>query len=357
MMESKKKNYSVNKTMLFQMVVIIFATLFFTFAFMIIFVALFYYLGDWQIEAPDGYRRPFSPMNTIFVILGISIIIGTILSIYFGNRFLKPIKELKALTGEVAKGKFDIEVTDIPENEVGELIENFNIMVKELKKNEMLKEDFISNVSHEFKTPLSTIQGYSTLLQDDNLTDEDKNKYISIIFQATEKLTTLVNGILKISKIDNRKITIEKINYSLDEQIRESILSLEYMWNKKNIDLNIELENIMITADKNLLSNVWNNLISNAIKYSKNNGKIDIYLCLEDDLAKCTIKDYGCGIKEEDIPYIFDKFYQADKSHNSDGNGLGLALVKKIIELSKGKIVVNSKISEGSEFIVYLPIK
>ena len=357
MMGNKNKNYSINKTMLFQMVVIIFATLFFTFAFMIIFVALFYYLGDWQIEAPNGYRRPFSPMTTIFVILGVSIIIGTILSIYFGNKFLKPIKELKALTGEVAKGKFDVEVTDIPENEVGELIENFNIMVKELKKNEMLKEDFISNVSHEFKTPLSTIQGYSTLLQDENLTDDDKNKYISIIFQATEKLTTLVNGILKISKIDNRKITIEKINYSLDEQIRESILSLEYMWNKKNIDLNIELENIMITADKNLLSNVWNNLISNAIKYSKIDGKIDIFLSLENNFAKCTIKDYGCGIKEEDIPYIFDKFYQADKSHNSDGNGLGLALVKKIIELSEGKIIVNSKINEGSEFIVYLPIK
>lgn len=356
-MKKSKKNYSINRTMLFQMVCIIFVTLFLTFAFVSLIILLIFKLADWSIEGPNEYRRPFSPTSIILFILIISIFIGTSLSIYFGNRFLKPIKELKTLTGEVAKGNFEVSLKDIPENEVGELIENFNIMVKELRKNEMLKVDFISNVSHEFKTPLSTIQGYATLLQDENLTDDEKNRYSEIIFKATEKLTTLVNDILKISKLDNRKITIEKTTFELDEQIRESILSFERIWSDKNIEFNIELENVNIIADKNLLLNVWNNLINNAIKYSKNNSTIDVSLFVDQSsMVNVIIQDYGCGISKENLPYVFEKFYQADKSHNSDGNGLGLALVKKIIELSKGNIEIESKVSEGTKVTVKLPL-
>lgn len=358
MMKNNKKNFSFNKTLLFKVVCLTFSVLFFTFIMIISGIIVAFRFSNWKIDTPNGYHRPFSPYLTIFLILIISILLGTALSIYFGNRFLKPIRELKVLTGEVARGNFKVEVDNVPDNEIGELINNFNVMVKELQKNELLKVDFISNVSHEFKTPLSTIQGYATLLQDENLSDDDKNKYCKIIFNATEKLTTLVNSILKLSKIDNRKITIEKISYSLDEQIRESILSFENKWNEKQLDLNIEFENVNIVADKNLLLNVWNNLIDNAIKYSPSNSKIDFSLTLIDNNMACfSIKDYGCGIPSESLPYIFDRFYQADKSHNIDGNGLGLALVKKIVALLNGTIEVESKLNEGSKFIVKLPLK
>ncbi len=188
------------------------------------------------------------------------------------------------------------------------------------------------------------------------LTEEERNKYINYVIQSTAKLTTLVNNILKITKIDNQKISVDSNTYALDEQIRESVLSFEKEWNEKNIEFDIELDSVMIKADEVLLSNVWNNLISNAIKYSKMNGIIHIRLKKMEDKVEITIKDHGIGIPEESLPYIFDKFYQVDKSHSSEGNGLGLALTKKIINLSNGTISVNSKVNEGSEFIITLPL-
>ncbi|MBQ8206998.1 MAG: HAMP domain-containing histidine kinase [Bacilli bacterium] len=353
-----RKSNKFSRKMMFQLASVAISSLLITFIFMISILALIVMLNDWEVEVPE--QRPIhlflTPYLTIMLVTIVSLAIGVAMSLYLGKKFIKPISDLKVATEKVAKGDFNVIVEDIPESETGELIENFNVMVKELQKNEILKNDFISNVSHEFKTPLSTIQGYATLLQDESLNEEDKQKYTQIIIESTTKLTALVNNILKISKIDNRKITIETNVYQLDEQIRESILSLENMWSNKNIDFDINLESIEIVSDENLLSNVWNNLLSNAIKFSDNNGKISINLTKDDNNAIVSIKDYGCGIKEEDIPYIFDKFYQTEKSHNIEGNGLGLALVKKIVTLLNGSVTVNSNINEGSEFIVTLPL-
>ena len=353
-----RKSNKFSRKMMFQLASVAISSLLITFIFMISILALIVMLNDWEVEVPE--QRPIhlflTPYLTIMLVTIVSLAIGVAMSLYLGKKFIKPISDLKVATEKVAKGDFNVIVEDIPESETGELIENFNVMVKELQKNEILKNDFISNVSHEFKTPLSTIQGYATLLQDESLNEEDKQKYTQIIIESTTKLTALVNNILKISKIDNRKITIETNVYQLDEQIRESILSLENMWANKNIDFDINLESIEIVSDENLLSNVWNNLLSNAIKFSDNNGKISINLTKDDNNAIVSIKDYGCGIKEEDIPYIFDKFYQTEKSHNIEGNGLGLALVKKIVTLLNGSVTVNSNINEGSEFIVTLPL-
>lgn len=353
-----RKSNKFSRKMMFQLASVAISSLLITFIFMISILALIVMLNDWEVEVPE--KRPIhlflTPYLTIMLVTIVSLAIGVAMSLYLGKKFIKPISDLKVATEKVAKGDFNVIVEDIPESETGELIENFNVMVKELQKNEILKNDFISNVSHEFKTPLSTIQGYATLLQDESLNEEDKQKYTQIIIESTTKLTALVNNILKISKIDNRKITIETNVYQLDEQIRESILSLENMWANKNIDFDINLESIEIVSDENLLSNVWNNLLSNAIKFSDNNGKISISLTKDDNNAIVSIKDYGCGIKEEDIPYIFDKFYQTEKSHNIEGNGLGLALVKKIVTLLNGSVTVNSNINEGSEFIVTLPL-
>lgn len=354
----KRKN-RFNKTMAFQFTMTAFVALMIAFVLLVGAFLIYINVLDWSIEVPEKGPKPISPIRTLVFTVLISFIVGTAITVYLSKIVIRPLSELKTLTAEVARGNFEVKIKtdDIPKNEFGEFFEDFNTMVTELKKNEMLKSDFISNVSHEFKTPLSIIQGYATLLQDENISEEDRVKYSQTIFEATEKLTILVNDILKISKIDNRKVTIETSTYQLDEQIRECILSFEELWSDKEIDLNIEMEEITINADKNLLSNVWNNLINNAIKFSNPGGKIDINLTSKDENVIFKIKDYGCGIKQEDIPYIFDKFYQADKSHASKGNGLGLSLAKKIIELSSGSIEVKSTISEGSEFIVTIPQK
>ena len=339
-----------------KVITISFVSVLLTFAFLVLLTFFAFEFGDWEIHIPPELR-PRSPLVTMGILIFISLVFGLFFSAFISTRFLQPVNELKKMTSKVAKGDFTVQMVDIPENEFGEFIEDFNTMVKELRKNEMLKNDFVSNVSHEFKTPLSVIEGYASLLQDPSLTEEDRQKYTQIIIESTKKLSTLVNNVLKISKLDNRKITINKEEYYLDEQIRESILSYQDEWANKRIDFEIDMETILINADKNLLVNVWNNLISNAIKFSPENSTIFITLSEENEHAKISIKDEGCGIPKDDIPYIFDKFFQVDKSHKSNGNGLGLTLVKDIIDLVKGEIKVESEVNKGTTFTIYLPIR
>ena len=210
-----RKSSKLSKKVMFQLVSVAISSLFITFIFMLSILSLIIMLNDWEIEVPQ--HRPIqiflTPYLTIMLVILLSLTIGIVISLFLGKKFITPISDLKSATEKVAKGDFDVIVEDVPESEVGELIENFNTMVKELQKNEILKNDFISNVSHEFKTPLSTIQGYATLLQDSSLNEDDKQKYTQIIIESTAKLTDLVNNILKISKIDNSKITIEKNVY------------------------------------------------------------------------------------------------------------------------------------------------
>ena len=318
-------------------------------------LAIISYIENYEIHTPT-HRSFFNPIIIGIILLFISINLGLFVSIKFSKKFLRPINALQQGMKEVKNGNFNVKLTNVYHNETKNLIDNFNLMVNELKKSETLKSDFISNVSHEFKTPLSSIQGYATLLQDENLSSEDKEKYTKNIIDSTRKLNELVSNILKISKIDNQKIIIEPKVYSLDEQIRECILSLEKEWVEKNINLDINLDEIEIKTDKSLLDNVWNNLIGNAIKYSNQDGKIEISGYKKEDKIIVSIRDYGVGIKEENLPYIFNKFYQGDTSHASEGNGLGLALVKGIIDLIDAEIEVYSKENEGSEFIVKLKV-
>lgn len=350
-MDNKKK---MREKMIYQLVTSIFSLIIFCYILLAGFIAVIIHFEQYDIDTPKAIFPPFMSISTIIFI---SLIIGLAFSIYISRKFLRPISILQKGMNEVKNGNFNIKIDNIYQNETKDLIDNFNLMVGELQKSETLKSDFISNVSHEFKTPLSSIQGYATLLQDESLSKEDREKYTKYIIDSTQNLNILVSNILKISKIDNQKIIIEPTIFSLDEQIRECILSLEKEWVEKNIELDINLEEINIKTDKILLNNVWNNLIGNAIKYSNKNGKIEIKGYKEQNEIKISIKDYGIGIKEENLPYIFNKFYQGDTSHASEGNGLGLALVKGILDLIDGKINVVSKINEGSEFIVTLKEK
>jgi signal transduction histidine kinase len=262
---------------------------------------------------------------------------------------------LHEATKEVAKGNFDIKVDRYSDDEVGELAESFNKMTAELKSMEMLQKDFISNVSHEFKTPISSIQGFAELMKSGRITDEERREYAEIISAEAERLSKLTSNILKLSKLENQDTMSERNLFSLDEQIRRVILLLEPEWNKKNIQFDLHLNDIMFYGNEELLQQVWLNLLDNAIKFSHRNGKIIVQLYHTGTSIKAKVMDRGIGMDDRTRERIFDKFYQGDTTRASEGNGLGLALVKRIVELSGGKIDVESRRGKGSTFTIVLP--
>lgn len=294
-------------------------------------------------------------MRVVYVSIG-SFICGIILVYRTGKTIIRPIKELSNATQKVSKGNFDIELQTLRQDELGELIENFNKMTSDLKKQELLQKDFINSVSHEFKTPISSIQGVTQLLESGNLSEEEKQEYLEIIKEETTRLFNLSSDILRLSKIENQEKLQNQEEYNLSEQIRKCILLLEPNWTKKNIEFDIKLKDIKINAEKELLQLVWINLLGNAIKFSNENGTIKVLSKIQENSVIVEIIDNGIGIKEEHIERIFDRFYQADSSHSKDGNGLGLAIVKKVINLCNGAITVESEFGKGTNFIVRLPI-
>jgi len=227
-------------------------------------------------------------------------------------------------------------------------------MTEELKSIETLKTDFISGVSHEFKTPLSVIQSYSKALRKPNIDEETRKKYEKVIDTNIQKLTNLTNNILGLTKIENQQIIRDECEFLIDEQIRQCIVSLEPEWKEKNIEFDLDLTPIQYYGSKSLMAQVWQNLIGNAIKYSNNEGKISISLKKENEKIIIKISDNGIGMSEETQKHIFDKFYQADTSRSSSGNGLGLAIVSKILEISNGSITVESQENKGSTFTVII---
>lgn len=269
---------------------------------------------------------------------------------------LKPIPILKNAMEKVSKGEFDIKLeTESKIDEIRKAYESFNIMVKELQSTEILQTDFISNVSHEFKTPINAIEGYAMLLQGEEISDE-QCEYIDKILQNTKRLTELIGGILLLSKIENQVIAPKKEIFRLDEQIRKVIVALEMKWTKKEIEFDISMDEILYDGNQSLLYHVWLNLIDNAIKFSKQGGNIKITLEKKDNNVEFVIEDNGEGISDEDMKHIFDKFFQADSSHNKEGNGLGLTLVKRILNINEGKIECKQGQSGGCIFIVNLPL-
>lgn len=303
--------------------------------------------------------KPQQPNLTVVILAFAisSIIIGTIFSQFVGRKALAPIIKISEATKEVAKGNFEVSVEEnIKASELHEMAKNFNIMIHELSSIELFRNDFIANVSHEFKTPLSAIEGYATLLQNINISDERRQFYCEKIISNTKRLTTLTGNILQLSRLENQKNNISKQVFSLDEQIRQIILLFENQWNKKNINIEIDLETLNYNGNEELLAQVWLNLIGNALKFVEDNGCIYIYLKKENEHVRIDICDDGIGMDEVTRLRIFEKFYQGDTSHTMQGNGLGLTLVKNIVELHKGEITVSSKEGKGTTFTVTLPI-
>ena len=292
---------------------------------------------------------------TIRVLL-ISILSGAAIAVGLSKIFVSPMMKLGDAMRKVAGGDFTVHLDCTSRiRDVREVYGSFNTMVKELGNTETLQTDFVSNVSHEFKTPINAIEGYASLLQDSQLTDEQKNAYIDKIIFNTRRLSDLVGNILLLSKVNNQTISLKASTFRLDEQVRQSILALESKWEKKEIEFDIDLDEIEYTGYENLLSHVWLNLIDNAVKFSPQNGQIRIRLKQLAGSVTFSIWDNGLPIPEADIGRIFNKFYQGDNSHASEGNGLGLALVRKIVAAAHGTINVTSSEDAGTEFVVALP--
>lgn len=262
---------------------------------------------------------------------------------------LRPLDKINVSVRKVAKGDFSAIVKhNSPIPGLKSMRDNFNIMTQELSGTETLRNDFVVSVSHEFKTPISAIQGYATLLQGD-VDEESRKKYIEKIVENAENLSQLTGNILRLSKLEHQEILSEE-TFRLDEQIRRVLLLLEKEWEQKEITLDLNLPKTECRGNAELMRMVWHNLIGNAVKYSRQGGTIGVGI-EQNEKTLVTVSDNGVGIDEKDLRHIFEKFYQADKSRSS-GNGLGLALVKKIVELHKGRVWAESTPEVGTRFYV-----
>ena len=286
------------------------------------------------------------------------LLIGILVTSQLSKLFFNPIKKLRFAMDKVADGDFSVRLEEKSNSkEIMEIYTGFNLMAHELSSTEILQTDFVSNVSHEFKTPINAIEGYSTLLQDGDNLSEDQRAYIDKILFNTQRLSSLVGSILLLSKLENQQIPTNKKVYRLDEQIRQSVVALETAWEQKDIELDVELDRVSYLGNEPMMRHVWDNLISNAIKFSPQGGAVKLQLVKKAHKLIFTIEDQGPGIPEEARKHIFDKFYQADNSHKQEGNGLGLALVKRILATEQGQVAAENLPEGGCRFTVTLSAK
>lgn len=312
-------------------------------------------VGTWLWSLWNGFTKNNSYWLLFVNFVTIGLIIGSILTGLLSKMFFNPIKKLREAMGKVADGDFSVRLdTNVSSNEIQEMYSGFNLMAQELASTEILQTDFVSNVSHEFKTPINAIEGYTMLLQDCENMDENQKQYIEKILFNTRRLSTLVGNILLLSKIENQSIQTNQTKFRLDEQIRQAILALEPSWTEKNIEFDVDLDSIEYVGNANLLHHVWANLIGNAIKFNSDNGFVKLRLLTSGNNIIFTVEDNGPGLSQEAQKHLFDKFYQGDSSHKQDGNGLGLTLVKRILTISGGDISAENLPEGGCRFTVIL---
>lgn len=301
-------------------------------------------------------HSPGTPLLPFLLQTGIiSILTGTLLTLCIGPLPLRPVNTLIQAIHDVSEGKFQTKIYLEHPQEFRELSRCFNQMTEELAGIEMLRSDFINNFSHEFKTPIVSILGFAKLLKKGNLSPEEQTEYLDIIITESKRLTKLSTNILNLSKVESMSLLTDFAPINIGEQIRECVVLLESKWNKKDISFDFDLKELLFNGNEQLLKQVWMNLIDNAIKFSPAGGKITLTQYADENCVKIMIKDYGLGMDENTQYNIFEKFYQGDTSHASEGNGLGLPLAKKIVELHHGTITVASHPGQGSAFIITFP--
>lgn len=352
MMSSSGKEIKQRRTMRFWFIVVICVL----FAITCVFSALLFYVLTGILASQKIYLDGAVLISAMALSC---IIIGSALSVFSSKYMFVRITKVSEGMREVAKGNFSTRVKERDKSEAlsefGELERTFNRMASDLEGIEIFRNDFINNFSHEFKTPIVSIRGFARQLQSDSLSDAQKKEYVDIIVTESERLANMSSNVLLLSKLENQQIVSDKTEFYLDEQIRKCILLLEKSWSDKGIELDIDLDEIRYTFNEEMLSHIWINLISNAIKFTSDGGRISCDLHADGESIVFTVSDSGIGMSEETLSHIFEKFYQGDKSHSTLGNGIGLNIVSRIVTLAHGDIKVESEVGKGSIFTVTLP--
>ncbi|SDJ40665.1 Signal transduction histidine kinase [Lachnospiraceae bacterium G41] len=307
-------------------------------------------------------RLNITPLKLTIIVLVFSYLSSATLSVVINRNFFKPLRKLTKLTEQVAKGNYDVDVNGITnflteKSDLGNLVNAFDDMTQELSSTEIFRNDFIHNFSHEFKTPIISIRGFARQLYKGNLTPEQQSEFAKIIMDESEHLANMSSNVLLLSKLESQEIVSDKESFSLDEQLRTCMLMMEEQWSEKNLTIDMDLDEIDYYQNKDLLYHVWTNLFSNAVKFTKENGTVSVQCHRANDAIFVAVSDNGAGMDDETKKHIFEKFYQGDTSHATAGNGLGLSLVKRIVEMMDGRISVDSTLGKGSTFTVSLPLQ
>ncbi|HDX9653268.1 TPA: two-component sensor histidine kinase [Bacillus wiedmannii] len=327
------------------------------FSFLTIIWSIAFYVSSSVMNALEIQVSPFitflisDMVGFVFIVL-IWVLIGVL---------MRPKREAMIWTiiepiQKIAKGDFSVKIRNEEkyDGEIGVLVKSINDMTDELNAMEKMRQEFVSNVSHEIQSPLTSIKGFARALQDDNLSEEKRKHYLTIIETETTRLSKLSQNLLKLTLLESEEYTPEKVTYRLDQQLKQIVLNSEPLWAEKEIELDLDLEKVHITADQESMSQVWINLIHNSIKFTPSGGTITIQLQEHEKFVEIRIRDTGIGIPEKQKQHIFERFFKADSSRNRayGGSGLGLAIVKKVVDLHQGEIKVESEEGNGTEFIV-----
>ncbi len=310
-----------------------------------------------SVELPSTHIQQFAPytfLNLIFV----SAIFGLIGTIWKSLTVEKPVNDINEGLLRIKKGDLSTKLKRRNyTTRYSTIVNNINLLTDELSSVNNLKVSLMSNISHELKTPISVINNYSTMLQENDLPCDKRIEYAKAIQESSKKMTELITNILKLNQLENQNIPTEMKSYDLCEQLCECLLNFENVWEEKSIEIETDIEeDVFVYSDRQLLNIVWNNLFSNALKFTVKGGKINVSLSKSKRYAKVTIEDTGCGIPEDQVDMIFEKFYQCDTSRGTDGNGLGLALVKRIISITGCLISVESTVGKGTAFTIKVPV-
>jgi len=310
-----------------------------------------------DLEAQIGEVRIVSA-----VLIGLTFLASLVLIAVLSRYIVKPLNVLKEATRRIARGDFNVELekSRSRKDEIGDLAEHFALMADSIGRLDRMRRDFVANVSHEFQTPLTSMQGLAKAMRDQQTTPEQTEQYLGIIERESRRLSSLSRQLLKLASLDRDDVRLQKESFRLDEQIREALITLEWQWSEKELNLELELPETFVTADAHLLHEVWMNLLSNGIRFCEPGDTIAVSIREErGNQVAVEIRDTGCGIPEEDLPLIFDRFHKADKSRSrsseNGGSGLGLSIAGKIVALHGGTIAVESELGRGTTFTVRLP--
>jgi len=297
------------------------------------------------------------PLLPILMLLIISVVVGTVVSFMISRVPLKPLRRVIDAINRLAAGDFSVRLNLSGVSSFNDLSTSFNRMAEELGSIEMLRSDFVDSFSHEFKTPIVSIKGFAEELKHDDISPEQRQEYLDIIIHESSRLAQLATNVLNLSRVEKQAILASRTSFDLTEQVRRCVLLFESKWEERGLNLTVELDEVMLEGDEELLSQVWLNLIDNAVKFTPEGGNVDIRLRQRENTAEFVIRDDGYGISEEVQRHIFDKFYQGDPSHSAAGNGLGLSIAMRVVTLHGGNLNCRSEEGAGTEFTVELPLR